>query len=75
MKSGEKRTMKTEHHCVKKRDGNTDFKICLLRKCYLAFNFIHFDSLRSACQISKSIQKFGGRVNKYKKSILPSPGR
>ena len=35
---------------------------CLLRRCYLAFNFIEFDSLRSACQISKSRQKIEDRV-------------
>ena len=33
---------------------------CLLRRRYLAFNFIDSDSLRSACQISKSRQEIRG---------------
>ena len=47
------------------------FKICLLRRRYLAFNFIDFDSLRSAYQIFKSRQKIrGSGLNKYNKNIL-----
>ena len=42
-----------------KASGGTN---CLLRRLYLAFNFIDSDSLRSACQISKSRQKIWGRV-------------
>ena len=43
---------------------------CLLRRRYLAFNFIDFDSLRSACQISKSRQKIPGSGQQVQEKYL-----
>ena len=40
----------------------SQYELCLLRKRYLAFYFMDFDYFHSACQISKSRQKSGGRV-------------
>ena len=50
---------------------------CLLRRRYLAFNIIDFDSLRSACQISKSKQKIrgSGQTSTIKISYKSQVGR
>ena len=53
----------TSCSCKEKVPTNMKFAVsCLLRRCYLAFNFIHFDSLRSACQIPNRDKKSGSRV-------------
>ena len=58
------------HLLTKSRLRSIHYICCLLRMRYLAFNFIDFNSLRSACQISKSRQKIRGSGQQVQEKYL-----